>query len=279
MPAEPPDGRAIHNPALMTAPTHPPDSSDQPISTNIGQAVEAVQRVAVEQTLPTRVALLRGRTSLTVAGVAFLGFVGIFVLVKAKRSEALDVAITLRLQTRQHRPLALLMEVVSWPGFPPQSRVIPPALMAGMWLMRFRVEAVFQLLAWGTGGLSSVLKGMMKRPRPLPEQVRTVIAPLGGSSFPSGHVITYVGTYGFLAYLIHSLIRPRNVRRPVVAGLLGMLALVGPSRIYQGHHWPTDVAASYLLGLSYFIALTTLYRRARARWPGPERRPFRAWFR
>lgn len=238
-----------------------------PTTTNVGQAVETVQRVAEEQTLPTRVALLRGRAGMWVAGAAFGGFVGIFALVKAKRSQELDVAITIRLQARQHRSLALLMEAVSWPGFPPQSRIIPPALMAGMWLARFRVEAVFQLLAWGTGGLSSVLKSIMRRPRPLPEHVRVVVAPLGGSSFPSGHVITYVGTYGFLAYLVHTLVRPRKIRRVVVGGLVGLLASVGPSRIYQGHHWPTDVAASYLLGLSYFIVLTALYRRAREKWP------------
>lgn len=243
------------------------------------RAVGAAQRVAAAQTVPTRIALLRGRGGIAVAVFAFGGFVAIFVLVRARRSEELDVAITIRLQARRHRSLGLVMEAVSWPGFPPQSHFIPPLLATGMWLLRFRVEAVFQLLAWGTGGLSSVLKAIMKRPRPLPEQVRVIVAPLGGSSFPSGHVITYVGTYGFLAYLIHTLVRPPRVRRPVVGGLLGMLALVGPSRIYQGHHWPTDVAASYLLGISYFIALTAIYRRARGRWPGPDRSALRPWLR
>jgi membrane-associated phospholipid phosphatase len=42
---------------------------------------------------------------------------------------------------------------------------------------------------------------------------------------------------------------------------------VGPSRIYQGHHWPTDVTASYFLGTSYLVALTALYRRVKARRP------------
>lgn len=233
-----------------------------------GSRLEDYRQAAEEHMVPVRVALLRGRTGMTAAVVALVGFVGLFVIVKRRRSDEIDAAIMLRWQARRHRSLAALMEVVSWPGFPPQSRIIPPLMVAGLWLLRLRVEAGFQLLAWGTGGLSEVLKQFTRRPRPLPEQVRVVIAPLGGSSFPSGHVITYVGTYGFAAYLAHSFIRPARVRRPIVAGLLLLLGMVGPSRIYQGHHWPTDVAASYLLGLTYLIGLTALYRRARSLIPG-----------
>lgn len=232
-------------------------------------------QAAEEQTVPVRVALLRGRTGLTAAIVALAGFGGLYVLVRLRRSDEIDAAIMLRWQARRHRSLALLMEAVSWPGFPPQSRIIPPLMICGLWLLRLRVEAGFQLLAWGTGGLSEAIKKFTRRPRPLPEQVRVVIAPLGGSSFPSGHVITYVGTYGFAAYLVHSFVRPARVRRPIVAGLLVLLGLVGPSRIYQGHHWPTDVAASYLLGLTYLIGLTALYRRVRRIVPGPEHRRVR----
>jgi undecaprenyl-diphosphatase len=48
--------------------------------------------------------------------------------------------------------------------------------------------------------------------------------------------------------------------------MLGFLiAAVGPSRVYLGHHWPTDVAASYLLGVSYLAGLVLTYRRLRSR--------------
>ncbi|HUG48866.1 MAG TPA: phosphatase PAP2 family protein [Candidatus Limnocylindria bacterium] len=250
-----------------------PSESGQGTAAAVAEKLDEAARVAEEQTVPVRVALLRGRTSITAAGVALAGFAAVFALVKARRSDEIDAAITLRLQARRHRSLGLLMEAVSWPGFPPQSKVIPPLMMGALWLARLRVEAAFQLLAWGSGSMSEVLKTFTRRPRPLPEQVRVAIAPLGGSSFPSGHVLTYVGTYGFAAYLIHSFVRAHQVRRPVVAGLLAMLALVGPSRIYQGHHWPTDVAASYMLGLTYLIGVTALYRRTRHRWPG--RRQYR----
>jgi len=198
-----------------------------------------------------------------VAGAALAGFAALFATVKAKRSQAIDIAITLQVQADQRPQVAELMELVSWPGFPPQSRVIPPVAMATMFVMGLRTEAAFQFLAWGTGGISTVVKGFIRRPRPLPEQVRVVIAPLGGSSFPSGHVLTYVGTYGFMAFLVYSVIRPPHIRWPLTMGLLGLVGLVGPSRIYEGHHWPTDVAASYLLGTAYLIGLMALYRRVK----------------
>ncbi len=231
----------------------------------MAQLIETAGVAGARNTVPRGMALLRGRNGMIVGGLALAGFAGLFGLVKARRSEAVDVAITLQLQARRHPSLARVMEVVSWPGFPPQSRVIPPLAIATMFVMRLRTEALFQLLAWGTGGISTVFKGFVRRPRPLPEQVRVVLAPLGGSSFPSGHVLTYVGTYGFMAFVVYTTVRPAHVRWPLSLGLLAMVGLVGPSRIYQGHHWPTDVAASYLLGTTYLIALMALYRRAKAR--------------
>ena len=208
-------------------------------------------------------ALLRGRNGLYVAGAALVGFGVLFAAVKANRATAIDTAITLQIQADKRPWVAKLMQIVSWPGFPPQSRIIPPLAASSMWVSGFHTEAIFQMLAWGTGGLSTVVKGFVRRPRPLPEQVRVVLAPLGGSSFPSGHVLTYVGTYGFMAYVTYTTIRPPLIRWPLTATLVGMIVLVGPSRIYEGHHWPTDVAASYLLGTAYLIGVIALYRRVK----------------
>jgi len=230
----------------------------------IERATEAAVQKAHEETLPTPVALERGRFATAMGVLGLFGFLGIFGAVRARRSEAFDLAMSLKLQHQRSPLLDRVMAAASWLGFPPQSRLIPPAIIATLFALRFRVEAGFEALAWGTGLVSTLLKEVMKRPRPVAgEDLRVVVAPLGGSSFPSGHVITYVGTYGFLAYLAHTLIRPVAARRLVFGGLGALLALVGPSRIYQGHHWPTDVTASYMLGTSYVIALTALYRRVK----------------
>jgi membrane-associated phospholipid phosphatase len=229
-------------------------------------AVRVARRRAAEATVPFPLALARGRRGQFLAAGACLGFSLLFTLVRANRSNALDLAITTRLQRWRAPWLARTLAVISWPGFPPQSRIIPPALAAAFWLLGFPVEALFQFLAWGTALLSALIKARTHRPRPAGPAIRVIRAKLDGSSFPGGHVLSYVGVYGFLAYAIGTLVRPEWIRRPVVAGLCGLLALVGPSRIYQGHHWTTDVLASYSLGLGYLVGLAALYRRARARW-------------
>ncbi len=180
------------------------------------RAVAGATQAVRTGTVVAPVAVARGRSALGVALAGLAGFGAIFASVRAHRSEALDLALMLRLQ-RERRPwLDRVMAVVSWPGFPPQSRIIPPAAIGAMWLVRFRAEAAFQAAAWGTAALSTTLKALMDRPRPVAgTDLRVVVAPLGGSSFPSGHVITYLGTYGFLAYLAHTLIpSTSDVRAP-----------------------------------------------------------------
>ncbi len=212
-----------------------------------------------------RLAVRRGRTARFAAWVALAGFGAIFGLVRARRSDAVDLAVTLKLQQRDHPILQAVMRAVSWPGFPPQSRIIPAIIAAALLVARLPLEALFMLGAWGTALVASAVKVVMRRPRPVADvDLRVVAAPLGGSSFPSGHTITYVGVYGFLAYLVATLLRSATWRAIAITPLLALIALVGPSRVHQGHHWFTDVTASYLLGVTYLIGLTGLYRRIKA---------------
>jgi membrane-associated phospholipid phosphatase len=223
-------------------------------------------RLTVRQVFPPRRALARGRGAMAFGLATLAVFAGLFALVKRNRSHAFDLKITRSLQRINAPWFDRLMHVVSWPGFPPQSRVIPP-LLSLFWLsLGFPIEAVFQILAWGTGAISAAIKRSMRRPRPTPELVRVIAAPLGGTSFPSGHVLIYAGVYGFLAFLLETLVRPAHLRRIATSFLVGLVTMVGPSRIYLGHHWFTDVVASYLVGTSYLLGLAAIYRRVKTRW-------------
>ncbi len=74
-------------------------------------------------------------------------------------------------------------------------------------------------------------------------------------------MLTYTGVYGWMAIMASLLIRPGVPRRLAIATATTLVAAVGPSRVYLGHHWPSDVIASYLLGSSYLGALFIAYRR------------------
>lgn len=216
-----------------------------------------------------RIAPKKSLFGLIWSAVALGSFAVLFRNVKARNTDQLDAEVTHKLQVEgsKHRWFDRLMHLVSWPGFPPQSRLLPPGIAIALWFRGMRLEAVFQMAAWGTGGVSSVFKRIMKRKRPGPDypHLNVVPANIGGTSFPSGHVIIYTGVYGFFCYLATLWLRPKELRRIVVAGLTSLLALVGPSRVYLGHHWLTDVTASYLLGTTYLVALTSIYRRVK-RW-------------
>lgn len=204
---------------------------------------------------------MHGVRSRSVIAAALGAFAALFVLVRTNRSAAFDLAVTLKLQQVCSPGFADVMRTVSWPGFPPQSRLIPPAIIGTLLVRRRRRDAALQTAAWGGALLSTAVKALVRRERPLAPAVQVVVAPLGGTSFPSGHVLTYVGFYGFLAHLVADRSPGSRWRGPAVGALTVLLLLVGPSRIVQGHHWTTDVTASYLLGLAYLAVLVEVDRR------------------
>lgn len=249
-------------------------SAGQPtgLGTTVGRAIGEAARAATTEVrqltpvaavvVPPPAAMVRSRIPTLVGLAGLAGFGALYALVRVGRTAAFDAALTIRIQASRNPALNALMRAASWPGFAPQSRIIEPLIIGLLVAARLRVEAVGQTLAWGTGLLSAVVKAFMGRPRPVAgKDLRVVAAPLGGSSFPSGHVLTFVGFYGFLAFLAATLVRPVAIRRLLVGFLVGLVGLVGPSRIQQGHHWPTDVTASYLLGTSYLLGVVAIYRR------------------
>jgi undecaprenyl-diphosphatase len=176
-----------------------------------------------------------------------------------------DIQITQALQSIDSPVFATLMSLISWPGFSPQSFIISVLIVLAIYMFGLHWEAVTAFVAAILPPLVNVLvKSVIRRPRPTVDLVH-VLNILNSYSFPSGHVMFYVGFFGFLWFLIYTLLK-RSVLRTVLLIFLGLLiALVGMSRIYLGQHWGSDVLGAYLLGGLTLAAILQFYRWGKKR--------------
>jgi membrane-associated phospholipid phosphatase len=151
------------------------------------------------------------------------------------------------------------MSLTSWPGFSPQAMIIAGLIILLIFGFGLQWEGVMALIAAVfTTAINVLVKDLIQRPRPLPAQVN-VFATLTSYSFPSGHVMYYVGFFGFIGFLVFSLLKP-SLKRSLLLVLFGSLVvLIGFSRIYLGEHWASDVLGSYLLGSLTLVATIQFY--------------------
>jgi membrane-associated phospholipid phosphatase len=110
-------------------------------------------------------------------------------------------------------------------------------------------------------------KDYVARPRPADPLVRA-----DGYSFPSGHAFTSTVTFGLLAIVAWRTDMPLGVRRLIVAGAIVLVGLVGCSRVALGVHYPTDVLAGWLGGITVLCLVVAATRWASTR-PRVGRRP------
>jgi len=65
-------------------------------------------------------------------------------------------------------------------------------------------------------------------------------------SYPSGHVFGGTRLFGFLLFLAFEHRSHPKISIVVAVLLILLVIAVSPSRIHEGDHWPTDVAAGRL---------------------------------
>lgn len=157
------------------------------------------------------------------------------------------------------------MVLVSWPGFSPQALIIAGFLIFVAYSLGRHWEGVVMFIAaFSSSAINILVKDLVQRPRPLPELVN-VYASLSSYSFPSGHVMFYIGFFGFIGFLACSILKPSLKRTLLLVLTGGLIVLIGVSRIYLGEHWASDVLGSYLLGSLVLVASITIYLWGRNR--------------
>ena len=78
-------------------------------------------------------------------------------------------------------------------------------------------------------------------------------------SFPSGHTFGSTVFFGFMGSLAVYYRMNKRLLVPLLVLISAIILLVGPARIYEQEHWPSDVAAGYLLGALWLLVLIPLF--------------------
>lgn len=193
--------------------------------------------------------------------LAVLGFVAGFLLlghlVAGESLQRADVAILRGMRRIESPPLDLMALVGTAIG----SSVVAYLVLAGagvlFWRSGHQISALLLLVTLvGTRVLIGGLKGLYDRPRP--GLVGERIHALGmtfefpqSASFPSGHAITAVAAFGTLAYLTARVDPSPERRRAILLGAVGLIFVIGFSRLYFAVHYPSDVIAGLLAGAAW----------------------------
>lgn len=108
----------------------------------------------------------------------------------------------------------------------------------------------------GISQLNELLKSVFKRSRPDLEHLVSV----SNYSFPSGHAMSSIAFFSFLAYLLNRKIKGNGKSTGIIWVVTALLILaIGLSRIYLGVHYPTDVLGGFLAGGSWLCFILFIH--------------------
>lgn len=194
-----------------------------------------------------------------VAVVLLCAFVSLTGHLMAKQAFPFDLPVMWAIRHMESSWLTTVMQVVSASASAVGTTVFALALCIHWWRQPER-RSDATVLAVGlaaSAALGQALKHIFVRPRP---DLLPWLAAAEGWSFPSGHTLNAVTFAGLLSWLIGR--RLSGWRRAALTVGMGLWAvLVGPSRIYLGVHYPSDVLASLVVGCFFLLVGQGMLRR------------------
>ena len=221
------------------------------IEEGVGDVVDEAQQEVASARRPWYQSLRWGRILLAVYAAILLALFALLAWwVSYHPVIAIDVTITREFQENQAPWLRFIMEAVSFIGnVTALSLGLIVLATALFWMVDLRLEAVMVVVVSATSAfLNGLIKYIVARPRP-PSSLVEVIQNASGLSFPSGHVMSYIAFWGLLFSFAIILFKGHRWWRTALLIISGLfVVLVGPSRVYLGDHWPSDVLGAYLIG-------------------------------
>ena len=172
-----------------------------------------------------------------------------------------DLKISHELQEEKNPVFAFVMQGVSVIGDTWIGIVMVGAVSAFYLARRQYPEAGFILATLSAFVLIVCLKVLVARPRPpyFSLDPTGIFQSINQYSFPSGHVLFFIVFFGSIAYLAwHH--QTGFARILVITICSALVILIGPSRVYLGAHWASDVVGSYIIGVLWLFVLILGYQ-------------------
>lgn len=219
-----------------------------------------------EENGQTDVALLRYRMKSIGWIASFLQlalFVPLALLVRKYPILNIDIRITHALQKNRSPLLRSIAKTLTYCcGSPSILRTTAVGVALYLWAIRFRLEAIMTLaITLSSALLKNGLQAIINRPRPSPLLVE-VYEKSNGKSFPSGHVITSLTSWGwFMALYVQLFKRKSRWQKALLSIPVLFIGITGPTRIYLGDHWASDVLGGYLFGSAWLGFFVYWYKR------------------
>jgi len=145
-------------------------------------------------------------------------------------------------------------------GGPLGMTIIAACLTLAMTLV-WRSRTPLLLMVIGVAGsltMTTVGKQLVGRVRP---PLADAVPPFESSpSFPSGHTLNSTVIAGLVAYLLLRRLSSNLGRVTTVLLAAAWAVAMGLSRVFLGHHWLTDVAVGWTLGLAWVGILVLAHR-------------------
>lgn len=189
--------------------------------------------------------------------IAVLVFIGVAVGVQTGYLDGFDDAVRYRVYSIRSEKLTMFWKLITHTG--DRDTVITlGVILLLIKSLRKKYGVKFVIAALSSTALYQVMKYIFQRPRP---DVALRLIEESGYSFPSGHSMNCLVSYGILIYLLLKYCENRKLAKILSVGLGLIIILIGLSRVYVGVHFPTDVIGGWSLGIAVLVAMMYAFEK------------------
>lgn len=196
--------------------------------------------------------------------IATFVFIGVAIGVQTGYLDGFDDAVRYRVYSMRGDKLTAFWRFITHSG----DRYV--VIILGIILLlikslREKYGVKFAIATLSSTALYQIMKYIFQRPRP---DLTLRLIEQGGYSFPSGHSMNCLVSYGILIYLLLRYCENRRLAKLLSFGLGLLTILIGFSRVYVGVHYPTDIIGGWSLGIAVLVAMIYAFEKFDSRSEG-----------